>query len=798
VTDEIWFAEPAGEWEDALPVGNGRLGAMVHGGVPHERICLNEDTFWSGPGVRDLPDVREGLFDEVDALVRAGRHRAADEALRAAQHGDAEAYQPVGDLLVTHLGGASGTPYRRGLDLRDGIAYVRRGEARDRVSQAVLASGVHQVLAVRLESDGPSGLHVVLRLATPQHDHELRAVGTDGLALLVAAPRRVVPGPRPAAGLRADPGDRRSIRAAALLRVTGAEGGDVRVDTGSGDDGPTLTVRGARAVTVLVAIRTGFAGWDHDPSLGRAACLALAERDVDRVREVDWPALRDAHVAEHRALMDRVRLEVHAGDDAHPGGPATDLPTDARLTRRARGGSDERLPVLAFTFGRYLLAACSRPGTQAATLQGIWNQHLAPPWNCEYTTNINVEMNYWPAEPTALADCHEPLLRLVRELREAGRGTAREVYRARGWTCHHNTDLWHITTAVGAGHGHSSWAAWPMAGAWLCLHLAEHWRFGREAGFLEGALPVAVDAARFVLDRLVEDGAGRLLTAAAASPENLFGTPEGSAAVDLGTAIDLTLARELFDFVLEGAEALAAAGRPVEAADAGAIGEIRAALPRLAGPRIGSRGQLLEWAAERPEVDPHHRHLSHLVGLYPGRLLTGGDELREAARRSLVERGDAGTGWSIAWKIALWARLGDGAAAHRLLGRYLTPVGEATGGGVYRSLLCAHPPFQIDGNLGVTAAIAELLVQSHRLDGGLPVIELLPALPPQWPGGRVAGLRARGAITVDDLTWAAGTLTGAVLTAHADTAVEVRWRGADGPAHRRPVALAAGESWNLD
>ncbi len=753
---ELVYAQPARDWEDALPVGNGRLGAMVHGGYPTERICLNEDTFWSGPGDTTQPEVRDGLLDEVRDLVAAGRSVAAGRLLRATQGADAEAYQPIGDIEISYPAGDGAAGYRRRLDLRDGIAVVTHAGR----TQEVLASVPHQVVALRLSTADPAGLTAELRWSTPQPRAEVRAHGADGLALLLAAPRHVVPWPR-TDGLIADDDERASMRAAALFTVA-VEGGQVRVD------GARVAVREASAVTVYVAVRTGFRDWETPPTASAEDCLTRCDEDVAAARGAGWEAVRAAHVAEHRTLMDRVRLTLDV--------PVPDLPTDVRVARRSQGHPDEALCVLAFAFGRYLLAASSRPGTQPANLQGIWNNRVVPPWNCQYTVNINTEMNYWPAETTALAECHEPLLRLVGDLARAGRATARAVYRARGWTCHHNTDVWRVTAPVGMGYGDPMWAQWPMGGAWLALHLAEHWRFSRDTNFLSGtALPVALDAARFVLDLLVEDADGYLVTSPSTSPENRFLTEDGPASVDLGSAMDLTLARELFEFLVEAAPGL---------------DEIRAALSRLAPLKVGSRGQLLEWSREYPEEDPHHRHVSHLAGLYPGRTVARDPVLAAAARRSLQERGDAGTGWSIAWKIGLWARLGDGEAAHRLLGTYLTPPG--TGGGVYPSLLCAHPPFQIDGNFGVTAAIAEMLVQSHLVADGVPVVALLPALPPQWPGGTVFGLRARGGVTVEELAWAGGRMVTAALAATVDTTVEVRW-----PEGTRRLTLAAGTALRL-
>jgi len=553
-------------------------------------------------------------------------------------------------------------------------------------------------------------------------------------------------------------------------------------------------VRGGTTATLILAIRTSFTRWDATPTGDAALCLAAGRRDIERAREAGWQAILSDHRAEHRARMDRVSLRLDAG------GPGVAWPGDVRLQRRAQGQPDEELAALAFAFGRYLLLASSRPGSQPATLQGVWNAEVTPPWNCEYTTNINLEMNYWAAEPANLPECHEPLLRAIGELAEAGSEVALALYGARGWTCHHNTDLWRLTVPVGTGDGQSCWAAWPMAGAWLALHAAEHWRFGRDPKFLATTLPIVIGAARFVLDRLSPDGQ-HLVTSPATSPENLFQTPQGPAAVDVSTAMDTTLARELFEFVIEAAEALD--GQWLDPQYAAVVDEIKRTLPRLMPMRVGSRGQLLEWHHEHLELEPHHRHVSHLVGLYPGRSLAMHDDARlmEAARIALLERGDAGTGWSLVWKVALWSRLHDGAAAHRLVSAYLTPVDAEASiehkGGVYASLLCAHPPFQIDGSLGITAAIAEMLVQSHRLARDAPIIELLPALPPDWPQGEVRGLRARGGITVDQLAWAGGLVTEVQLRAHVATAVVVQWNGGDGSTTRAEVVLRRGECWTL-
>ncbi|GAB3648349.1 glycoside hydrolase family 95 protein [Glycomyces tarimensis] len=734
-------------WHEGLAIGNGRLGAMLVG----ERITLNEDGFWSGTGGWAVPEGVEGIAAEAAEAVRRGELHAADQLLTRLQGESTQAYQPAGALRVTHSDESEGE--RRELDLRDGVATVTRG----RVRCEALASAGFGVLALRWSAEEAFDLE--LDFEWP-HQGGSTLVDFDELTFTGRAPRSV-------AGGEADYSDPSGTLGVCL-------NAQLRCDGDLAPRGGGFRFTGCREAVVFLAMRSAA-----DPN----ELLPQVQRESRHAAANGWKTVYDDHVAEHRAIMDRVRFAVGAN--------APEATTDERLRRSAGGERDEALAVLAFQFGRYLLAASSRPGTQAANLQGIWNDEITPPWNCDYTTNINVEMNYWPAETCGMPEFHEPLFDLVDDLARTGRETAERLYDARGWCCHHNTDFWRLTTPC---DGRACWQNWPMAGLWLCMHIAEHWRFTLDEEFLADRLGVVLGAARFALDRLSEGSNGTLVTNPASSPENEFVTPEGNAAIDETTAMDATLVRELFEFVLEAADVVA---ETVHGESLAVVTEVRRALPRLAGVTIGSDGRILEWAAEREEAEAHHRHVSHLYGAYPGSSFTESPELMDAARRSLEARGDAGTGWSLAWKTALWARLGDGDRAHALLGEFLTPVGhrksdaEYADGGVYSSLLCAHPPFQIDGNFGTTAAIAEMLVQSHRAKDGLPLIEVLPALPSAWPDGEVAGLRARGAVTLSRLRWAGGEVAELELEATAQTRVWVAVPGAEAI----EVRLQAGERW---
>ncbi|MFI5064619.1 MAG: glycosyl hydrolase family 95 catalytic domain-containing protein [Streptosporangiales bacterium] len=748
----LWYGQPARRWDEALPVGNGQLGAMVFGGIDEERIALNVDTLWSGgphgAGVSDGPRWLAMIREQY----AAHRNRAAAAALTTRLQGpDSESYQPLGDLWLRWPGGtppprADRTPppeaggYRRSLDLGTAIASVTC-QGNGPGHREVLASYPDQVIMVRIHAAAGQRLDLEVRFTTPHHEVDSSAEPAGRLVATGRVPAHVAPAHQGQAGrVRYREGHGMLFGLAVEVRAGGGR-------TGARDG--VLTVAGASEITLLITAGTSYRGWDVHPGDDRDEVVQRCTAVLDAAAMLTAADITRRHVDDHGALFGRVALAV-AGP-ADPGGVnLSALPTDERVRRVQHGARDAGLETLLFDYGRYLLIASSRPGSQAANLQGIWNEEVQPPWSCDYTTNINLPMNYWAAESTGLPECHLPMMDLIEALARSGTRTARDLYGCRGWVVHHNADLWKATWPV---QGDPMWAMWPMGAAWLCRHLVEHADFtGDEAFLAERAWPAVRDAARFLLDFLVEEPDGSLATFPSTSPENTFLDPGGRRqCLDASPTMDRWITRELFGSVLEVA-------RRTGLGDETFLTEVRSALNRVPAPQIGPDGRLLEWSAPFAESEPGHRHLSHLYGLYPG---DGADiemtpDLALAARRSLEYRlahGSGQSGWSCAWVLCLRARLGDGLGAaeaiQRMLSSHLAP-----------NLLGLHPPriFQIDGNLGYTAGIAEMLVQSHRS-----MLRLLPALPPSWPHGQVRGLRARGAITVD-LTWADGRLTEATIT----------------------------------